>query len=238
MRADRSFSAIGFLAPIFLLSACALFEAGTAPDDMSAEEHRRESDEHAEKAREHTSRYDPSTRIERDAGRLSDSGRWRQDYDYRDTEDHYWGGDSYNPSSRHLADARKHEALAAEHLESARYLERFEEAQCASFPPDTRAKCPLLGQMISIEEIPGGDRVRLAKDVDVDAAVAHMRCHIAFARSLGHSGMNSCPLYLDGVRVFRNGTGDEVDFLIGDGDAEELEALRKKLREHLLLEGQ
>ncbi|HEB91664.1 MAG TPA: hypothetical protein ENI85_18960 [Deltaproteobacteria bacterium] len=155
---------------------------------MSVEQHRQRADAHAAKARRHRGRYDPKTRIERNSGDLTETGRWKRDYDDRDEEEYSWGGSSYNPSARHLRDARRHEALAQEHLDSARFLERFEEAKCGAFPPEIGTQCPLLGQLVDGKGIPGGVRVRLAEDVDVDAAVEDMRCHVAFARSIGHSG--------------------------------------------------
>jgi hypothetical protein len=66
----------------------------------------------------------------------------------------------------------------------------------------------------------------------VHAAVAHMRCHLAFARARGRAGMPECPLYLGGVRAEPMAGSQIVDLLVTDpGD---LELLR--LRTHRLLE--
>ena len=219
--------------PMLLLmvtaGACSLLGSGTAPDDMSVEGHRREAQKHAEEAREHKGHFDSEFRI--DPGRDGTGGRWGPDYDYRKSGTNYWVGSSYNPSERHLTHAKEHEAHAQKHRRAARSLEVFEEAQCGAFPPETRVLCPLLGQLDSVENIPSGSRIRFADGVDVDAAVAHMRCHIAFARSHSRVGMDNCPLYLEVVRVSRVGPGSEADFLVVGTN--ELKVLRERMRRHV-----
>lgn len=216
----------------FVLAGCSqLGSSGTAPDDMSAEDHREHSDAHARRAGKHEALHDPEASVEPDPGRPAASDRWGADYDYRYSGDYYWGGRVYNPTARHRAHAEKHQAHAREHLDAARVLEGFEEAQCASFPSETRAVCPLIGQLVSVEDIPGGSRVRVADGVEVNALVAHIRCHLAFARARKREGMDTCPLYLEGVRVSRVGPGPEVDFLI-EGTSE-LEQLRETMRAHV-----
>ncbi len=228
------------LALLLMLSACTSVGSGTAPDDMSVAGHRSHSQEMSEKASEHRDRYDPDAEVERLPGRPSRSEMWGGDSNdrynsgngYRYSGDYYWQPRTYNPTERHLAHATRHEAHAREHAEAARSLESFEDDQCGSFPHETRMVCPLIGQLASVEDIPGGSRVRFADGVDVNAAVAHIRCHLAFARSQGRAGMESCPLYLEGVRVSRVGPGSDVDFLVEDSN--DLAALRERIRAHVV----
>jgi len=110
-------------------------------------------------------------------------------------------------------------------------LESFEEAECAAFPPETRVVCPLLGQVDAVEDISGGVRVRLAEDVPLHAALAHMRCHLAFARARGRVGMQECPLYLSGVRIEPAAGSRSVDLLVAD--PADLETLRLRPLRHL-----
>ncbi len=160
--------------------------------------------------------------------------RYNSGNEYRYSGDYYWQPRTYNPTERHLAHASRHEAHAREHAEAAKRLESFEESECGSFPRETRILCPLIGQLASVKDIPGGSRVRFADGVDVNAAVAHMRCHLAFARAQAREGMNSCPLYLEGVRVSRVGPGSEVDFLVEDEN--DLGALRERIWTHVASE--
>jgi len=202
---------------------------------MSAADHRRHSETAAAKARDHRGRFDPTTQVVAGPDRISSQGRWRTDYDYRNSgEDYYWGGGSYNPSVRHLTHAAQYEALAKKHRHAAESLEGFEEAQCGSFPPETRVQCPLLGQLTSAEDIEDGIRVRFADDIDMNAAVAHLRCHIAFSRARGKDGMDSCPLYLEDVRASRVGSSSEVDFQVEKRS--DLNKLRRRMRTHVVPE--
>ncbi len=219
---------------VLVMSACSLLRSDTAPDDLSVEDHRSRSQEHAAEARAHRERYDADEQVTPDPERRSEQGRWARDYDYRGSGNYYWGAGNYNPSQRHLRIAREHEALAQTHNEAAHFLEQFEEAQCGSFPPETRVLCPLLGQLVSVEDIPGGSRVRFVEGVDLNAAIAHMRCHLAFARTQAESGMDSCPLYLKGVRVSGVESGSEVDILIEE--PRDVEELRDRVKGHLILE--
>ncbi len=215
------------LAVLITLGACGQFGGGTAPDDMSAEEHRRHSDEHQTRARDHEDRYDPDVLVEAYPG----APGWGDEYANRYRGDYYWDDRSYNPTARHLAHANRHEGHAREHLAAAQALEQFEEAQCRSFPPETRAVCPLIDQVAAVEDIEGGSRIRFVDGVDVNAAVAHLRCHLAFARSQARSGMETCPLYLEDVQILRVGIGPEVDLVTGQrGDVADL---RSRLHDHV-----
>lgn len=205
-----------------LAIACGGFGRGTRPDAMSAEAHRSKAGEHAREAREHGEQYDPDA--------TTSGGRYGPPTSYG-RRDFYWTSRQYNPTARHLTQAKEQERHAREHLEAARVLEGFEEAQCVSFPPETRVACPLFGHVESVEDIFDGVRIRLDEGVDMNAVVAHMRCHLAFARARGRIGMDACPLYLPGIQVERVGISRSVDLVTSDRGI--LDALRERTRAHL-----
>lgn len=215
---------------LLLVTACGLTgRGGTRPDDMSVEEHRKAAREHYSESRRHDDKYDSKKNIPagstRDGFELGGYGPYRPG----DNEARSRGG--FNPTERHLGHASTHERHAQDHLAAAKALETFEESQCRSVLPETRGDCPLLGSLESVTDIPGGIRISFAEGLDVNAAAAHMRCHTAFARTVGHEGMDSCPLYLDGIDVNVAGAGQEVD-LTADTDSV-VRSLRQKTREHL-----
>lgn len=228
----RSLSRQGFSAAfLVVVSGCAA--PGSAPDDMSASEHRSTAHERIKEAAGHRGQYDP------DAVRVSPGGYYRRyggyygtyygDY-YNGYRDLYWGVGDYNPTQSHLTDAVTLESQATDHLNAAKTLEKYEERQCASFPPKTRATCPILGHIDAVEEAFGGVRLRFDESVNVNAAVAHVRCHMAFARTRARVGMEACPLYTPGLSVAR--VGDRTIELTA-GDREGLEELRIRSRRHL-----
>ena len=100
-----------------------------------------------------------------------------------------------------LLEADRHLAHSQQHLAEAHALEAFEIEECRDFPPRTRAACPLLSSVVGIEDIPRGVRVRMARGVRVDAVVAHMRCHYAYARARGFADAVSCPLYIRDIDI-------------------------------------
>lgn len=204
-------------------------------DGVVAERHRREAEAHSKDAEAHSRRYDPRAGSPSYGGAGPSSGTWTPDGDWesdRDwNDDLYWDMQQYNPSIRHGLEAEEHERRAREHLEMARKLESFERRECRAFPSQTRALCPLLGPIESVEEIEGGVRLHLAADVDVNAVVAHMRCHVAFARTRDHAGMDQCPLYLENVRIQRLARTRSID-LIASGDAA-IRELRRRAHAHV-----
>ena len=223
---------------LLVATACGWLSAGTAPGDMSAEAHRREAAKHSEEAAEDRERYDPGAHAVPCRGwygrststRRTGSGAYARAYrrPYC-VSDFYWAAGEYNPTAIHLTHAADNERRASEHLEAARALERFEEEQCQAFPPETRVVCPLLDQVEAVEDVPGGVRLHFGEGVNVNAAVAHMLCHQAFATARGSKGMDECPLYLPGVRVERIGRSRSVEFT----DPEAVDELRRRARTHL-----
>ncbi len=164
--------------------------SGTRPEDMSAEAHRREAQKHQTQSFAHADQDDL------DATRLNPSGGAASPNAELD-----FGVTDYNPTAIHRAEAELHQQHAEDHRRAAEQLERFEQAECGSFPVSTRPLCPLLGQVASVERLSNGVRIRFIEDANAEAIEAHARCHIAFAQTQGRKGMDPCPLYVKGVQV-------------------------------------
>ena len=104
-----------------------------------------------------------------------------------------------NEGPRRRAEAaREH---ARQHESAAKFLERFEDEACAGVPAASRAACPLLGPLESLEDVPGGVRVTFADKSRVKTAIAEMRCHYAYARARHFDETVGCPLYMKGIEV-------------------------------------
>lgn len=187
--------------------ALAIFSVGCggpqdpADEHLTAEEHEREAAQEEAEADEHVAEYDP------DARQPTAGGMANPDFH---------GLDVYNPTAGEIVEAEEHREHAAAHREQAQALRDFEEAECANFPPASRASCPLLLGLEEVVEIDGGMRLRFGEGVDHSSVVDHVRCHIAFAAARGLAGISHCALYVPGVRVEVDGpqvslTTDEDD---------------------------
>lgn len=204
-----------------ILAACAVTliagcggSQGTRPDDMSAEEHRHAAAREDADSQRHGSQYDADSRHNLGPAAAS--------------PDLFYGLADYNPTEVHLARAQQHQDLANEHRAAAASLEAFEEQECARFPPRTRAACPLLGQVASVEDVPGGVRLGLSAETNAAAVADHMRCHLAYARTQGREGMDHCPLYVEGATI---ATSDGIVLSTDAGDAATTE-LRRRAHAH------
>jgi len=156
------------------------------PDDMSASAHRGEAAKDNALAAQHVSRYDPEAR-DVEMTQLPGSGG-------------EWVPVSGNPTSDELARARALRAHARAHLEAAKALEAFEDAECKAIAPAERGACPLLGPVSLVENIPAGLRLTLAHAEMTSVVIARMRCHLAFARARAYD-VPSCPLYVRGLEI-------------------------------------
>jgi hypothetical protein len=202
---------------LLLGAACAAREPNVTPTDMSAAEHRAEAKHQKELAQEDASQFRPSD------GRvvaLTPPGDAA-------------GGvtfpiEVYNPTEGYLQKADEHRAHAKEHERAAAALEKFEQGECRAFPHQTRAACPLLGPVTKIEDVDRGVRVTLAPGTRVDAVVAHMRCHYAYAKAHGFDARVSCPLYMPGIVIEQAGPA-AVDIKIRDKS--QIDELRSRARD-------
>jgi hypothetical protein len=157
-----------------LVTACG--HPGTNPGDMSAAEHRKAAEAHERASDAHADKYEP--------------GALAANPDSLEL---------YNPTERHNTLAGRLAAIAQQHRDAAAALEAFEHQSCGALPPATRGLCPLLGQLASVSEIDAGVRLHFVAGVNVEAALALMQCHLAFAATQGRAGMDACPLYVEGV---------------------------------------
>jgi len=209
------------LAPLSLLVALPACggSQGTHPEDMSAADHLAMAEHEEAIAAEHDDRVGGSAGM--GVATPGDPG-----------SPFIYGTDTYDPAGRHRGQAAHHEALAQEHEAAAQALESFENAQCAEFPPATRAACPLLGSVAGVEDVDGGVEITLADDINREAVLAHVRCHLAYASTQGHVGMESCPLYVEGARI--EAGADPHTVVLTVSDAARVDTLRRRTRAHVL----
>lgn len=205
---------LGSAALLLLVHGCATTK-GTRPDDMSADDHRAHAAAEERTAAEHEKKFDPGA--QEDMSIVAGPG--------------YWDTVTYNPTAVHRGHADEHKRHAEEHRAAAVELEKFEEAECKSFPPETRKVCPLLGTVEQADDVDGGISVRLSDKLKREAALAHVKCHLAYARKEGRKGMDNCPLYVAGVTA-RAGDGAQVIELGVEDDAN-LATLRQRTRDHV-----
>jgi hypothetical protein len=168
--------------------ACSASNPSVKPDEASVAGHREEAHRESQTAAKEAAMYKPQA---------------AQPSPFGDPlgKDYLYSVPLYNPTEGHLHEAELHRAHARQHEAAAQFLERFEEAECRQFPPSTRAACPLLGPVIRLEDISGGVRATLADGAPVDAVLAHMRCHYAYARARGFDDKVGCPLYVKGIDI-------------------------------------
>jgi hypothetical protein len=208
----RSSWAIGLLFGV----ACAAREPNVKPTDMSASDHRAEAQHQKDLAQQDDSQYRPSA--SRVVG-LAPPG---------DATGVAFPVEIYNPTDSYLQKADEHRAHAKEHERAAAALEKFEDGQCKAFPERTRAACPLLGPVTKIDDVDRGVRVSFAPGTRVDAVVAHMRCHYAYAKAHGFDARVSCPLYMPGIEISPAG-GTAVEIKVRKRD--QVDELRARARE-------
>ena len=162
---------------------------GARPEDMSAKEHEAEAARETAEARQHQDAYDPTAaRTGVGVGVVAGS-------DFQTSEP------PFNPTEAHRTAAEKHRKHAAEHEKAAKELERWEADACEAAPPASRTSCPLLGPAIATENTSNGVRISLREGTDMEALLAHIRCHVAYANTRGGEGMKWCPLYVRGIQV-------------------------------------
>jgi hypothetical protein len=184
---------------------------------MSASAHREEAADYKQSAARQQAQYDPDAEVRQGGSRASRA----TEYDIK----------TYNPTAGHLQKAIDDREIAREHEAAAVALESFTDAECAEFPSATRKVCPLLTVVVQEQDIAGGVRLFLADGTLPSAVLDHMRCHHAFAREKGYSGMPECPLYLKDVDMSLDPDGKTV--LITSRDAATAVEIRQRARAHL-----
>jgi hypothetical protein len=204
--------------------ACATTSRSTTravePAEMTAAEHRQEAARERSRADDAYARWQPGARAPMPGG-TTGSGDVPRLYPI----DLY----PYNPTDRAIADAERHLRHAREHEAAANALEGFEESECRDFAPKARAACPLFGPVAAIEDLPDGVRLVYAAGAPVDAVVAHMRCHLAFARARGFGDGADCPLYMRGIDIARGADGRGIEITSRERDVARELQLRARL---------
>jgi hypothetical protein len=183
------------------------------PDDMSAAAHVNEAQREYAAADREYKQYDPR------AGRRATVTSRGADGTSEVT---------FNPTQGHLDAADRLAKHAEQHLAAASELERYANQECKPFEPAIRAACPALGPIAAVEDIRGGVRLRLAPNMPIEAVLAHMRCHLAFAREHGWQPAPDCPLYLKGVDIRRSADGAAIELIARDGKT--TDELRRRAR--------
>ena len=177
-------------ATVMVLCACG-GPRDARSEELTAREHEEEAARQDRAAAEHDARYDPeSTTAAEGAASVSA----------------FYGTDLYNPTEGQRALAERHREHADAHRAVAEDLRAYEAGACGHFPVSTRAACPLLLGLTSVDEVDGGVRLRFAEGADVAPIVEHIRCHIAFSAARGIEGIEHCALYVPGARVRADGT--------------------------------
>jgi hypothetical protein len=199
-----------------LLASCTGGNQAVKPDEMSAAQHHDEAKRESVAAQNEVGQY------------RADAARPRPFSDAAGG-DYLYSVPVYNPTDVHMAEAEKHRDHARQHERAARFLEQYEDHECRDFPPASRAACPLLGPVVGIADVDGGVRVRLKDGTRVDAVVAHMRCHYAFARARAFAETASCPLYMRGIEI-KKGL-DPMSVEITTADHGQVSEIRRRARD-------
>jgi hypothetical protein len=202
---------------------CGSSNTAVRPDQMSADAHRQAAGREREAARNEV-RQSQSTALEPMIS-LSEGDALQGSYPYPAV--------MYDPRNEHLTRAQLLSTHAQEHEAAAASLEKFERAECKDFPPSTRTACPLLGPVVELVDVPGGIRVRFKDGIRVDAIVAHMRCHYAYAEAHGFGSTPGCPLYIRGIEIRR--ARDPMAVEIVGRDAAVAAEIRSRAREEAVL---
>ncbi len=200
------------------IGACSAQAPGTKPDDMSVEEHREHARKHQELAEKHHEQHDPNAHSARGKTAINPTTG-------------VYSSEVYNPTEHHQQTANQHRRHAEQHNKAAEKLLSYQESHCAKFSDETRSVCPLMDQIKAVEDIEGGVRLTFHDGVAMQPTVEHIQCHFAFARTEGYSGMDSCPLYIEGVSVERQDGGPSVTLTTDKPEA--VESLRERSRSHL-----
>ena len=169
-----------------LVSAMGAASCG-APRAVTGPEHEQAAEREERAAMAHAASYDPNARAT--DGQLGIGPMV------------VYGTDVYNPTEDELEEAAEHLAHAEAHRHVAEELRAFADAECSRFPESTRAACPLLLDLLAVDDIQGGVRMTFAADAAIAPITDHIRCHIAFAAARGTEGMESCALYVPGAVI-------------------------------------
>jgi len=208
------------VASLTAMSGCG--SVAPRPDDMSVAAHRREAQKEAAAAQNERQQADSAQVTPTFVSAPSS-----------DTQGYFILPDREQVRTERLSRAQQLSDHARQHEAAAAYLEHFEEAECKAVPAAARAACPFLGPAVEVVDIPGGVELRLAKGARVDAILAQMRCHFAYAQSRGFNDVPSCPLYMKGIDIRAAATPLAIDVV--SSDARVAREVRARSREEAVL---
>jgi hypothetical protein len=191
---------VGALFAVFSLGC-----ASTEDKEKTAPEHRAEANRHRVEAREALDGYAPGDKEVRVNPKAGSDRTGPMD---SSPDAIAFPVEAYNPTSTQLKLAEKLLAHAHQHEVAATKLENEARNLCAAFPPETRARSPLLGTLSEVKVTPKGVVLRFKKEFQMDAITRHIECHLAMAKAAGFGTVPDCPLHLQGVKAAR--AGDEV----------------------------
>jgi hypothetical protein len=185
--------------------------------DETVAGHRNEAAVHQARAREERAQYDPAD-VKRVPPRSPMMGAEIGAGAF---------GESYNPTSDHLAAADREMREANDHLVAAKKLLTFESEACAGLSAGERSSCPLLASsVISVQGTKRGFLLTIKDSVDAEQTHRRLACHLAYATASGFD-RPSCPLFLKGTVLERVGI-DGIAF-VGETESAAL-ALRNSAR--------
>jgi hypothetical protein len=192
----------------FMAGGCASRQM--RPDDLSAQEHRRVAERESALAEVERAKFDPSARASSpiQVHNLPMIGE-------------------YNPTERHLRHAAEHARHAREHETAAAALERFEDSACGPLPANERGACPVMGPLAAVHDVPDGVQLRPVDDARLAEVLAHMRCHLAYARTRGFATAPDCPLYMKGVEIQLGADGRSIELTAKEPQV--IEELRRRV---------
>lgn len=121
----------------------------------------------------------------------------------------------------------------ADHELAGTTLATFEAKACEGVPASARAACPLLGPAVAIEDVPGGVSVTLAPTTNVEAALAGMRCHLAYASTHDWKANEGCALYIPGIEIRAGGAPRTIQIV--SANASVAAEIRRRSREEAIL---
>jgi hypothetical protein len=184
------------------LSILAVCLGGCAQDlhrgALTADDHRREAALNHAAAESHLSSYDPRAATQVRPGGLDEPGGAIAQRVI-----------AYNPTEWHLRAAQRYSEHAREHERAAATLEAFAAAECEFTAPKARSTCPFFGPIRRVEDLTDGVRLQLEPDAPVADLVAHVRCHLAYAKVHGDEAP-SCPLMIRGVEASLSSDGHDI----------------------------
>ncbi len=212
-----------------LLAGCGPYRAPTDPDAMSEAAHRERAASLSGYAAAHERRYDGARARRADTTHGGYGGL--PGGDLPESTHATPAGQVFDSGAGHVRAARRLRALSREHEAAADALVALEASECAGIAPEQRAACPLAGAVQSTASIEGGVALELRGGVDPTILLEHVRCHVAFARRHGRSGMDGCPLYVDGVRAELSGAA----LVLTTASPAAVEQLRERAERHLPL---